>query len=120
MVKKIVKNNKTKTGHAVSLRFSLTQHKRDKELLELIGKSLNCGAVYSQTENVVTFEVFKFSQIYEIIIPFLESNPIQGTKHLDFLDFCQAAQLIKEGLHLTPKGLAKILLIKNRMNTKRK
>jgi hypothetical protein len=27
--------------------FKLTQNKRDKELLELVAKFMNCGAVYS-------------------------------------------------------------------------
>jgi LAGLIDADG endonuclease len=46
----IFNSNKNKIGHAVQLIFKLTQHKRDKELLELIAKYLNCGAVYSHSK----------------------------------------------------------------------
>jgi len=44
-----LKSNKNKIGHVVQLIFKLTQHKRDKELLELIAKFLNCGSVYSHS-----------------------------------------------------------------------
>lgn len=47
-------------------------------------------------------------------------HPIQGIKHLDFQDFCKVADLIEKGEHLNHEGLNKIVLIKDRMNTKRK
>jgi hypothetical protein len=46
--------------------------------------------------------------------------PIQGIKHLNYKDFCKVAVLIDKGKHLNHQGLAKIILIKKRMNTKRK
>ena len=48
------------------------------------------------------------------------NDPIQGIKQLESLDFCKVAALIDKGKHLTDEGLAEILLIKDRMNTKRK
>jgi hypothetical protein len=47
-------------------------------------------------------------------------HPIQGIKHLDYQDFCKVAALIYKRKHLSQKGLSQILLIKDRMNTKRK
>jgi len=47
-------------------------------------------------------------------------HPIQGIKQLDYTDFCKIAALMDKGKHLKLKGLDQILLIKNRMNTKRK
>jgi len=114
------KTNKNKIGHVVQLIFKLTQHKRDKELIELIAKILNCGAVYSQSENAFVFKVTNFADIIKIIIPMFKVHPIQGIKHLDYQDFCKVAVLIDKGKHLSHKGLAQILLIKDRMNTKRK
>ena len=43
-----------------------------------------------------------------------------GVKQLEYQDFCEIATLIGEGKHLSPIGTAKIQLIKDRMNTKRK
>lgn len=110
---------KNKNGHAIQLRFKITQHKRDKELLELIAKYLNCGAVYYHSENAFVYSVSNLADIIKIIIPMFKLHPIQGIKQLDFQDFCKVAALIDKGEHLSHKGLAKILLIKDRMNTKR-
>jgi hypothetical protein len=81
---------------------------------------LNCGAVYSHSENAYVFKVANFENIIKIIIPNFKLYPIQGTKQLDFQDFCKVAALIDKGEHLSHKGLTEILLIKDRMNTKRK
>jgi len=45
---------------------------------------------------------------------------IQGIKQLDFQEFLKVAALIDKRKPLSQKGLAQILLIKDRMNTKRK
>jgi len=116
----IFKSNKNKIGYVIQLIFKITQHKKDKNLLELIAKFLNCGAVYSHSENAYVFKVANFENIIKIIIPNFKLYPIQGTKQLDYQDFCKIAALIDKGKHLSPKGLTEILLIKNRMNTKRK
>jgi len=116
----IFKSNKNKIGHVIQLIFKITQHKKDKNLLELIAKFLNCGAVYSHSENAYVFKVANFENIIKIIIPNFKLYPIQGTKQLDFQDFCKVAALIDKGEHLSHKGLTEILLIKDRMNTKRK
>ena len=53
----ISKSNLTKTGQIIQLIFKISQHQRDKNLLELIAKYLNCGAVYSHSENAFVFKV---------------------------------------------------------------
>ena len=58
----------------------------------------------------------KFSDITDKIIPFFEKHLIKGKKSLDFIDFKQAAEIIKSKDHLTPKGFEQILEIKARMN----
>ena len=116
----IFKSNKNKIGHVVQLIFKITQHKRDKKLLELIAKFFNCGTVYSHSENAFVFTVSNFANIIKIIIPLFKVHPIQGIKQLNFQDFCKVAIFIDKGEHLSQKGLDQILLIKDRMNTKRK
>jgi hypothetical protein len=63
--------------------------------------------------------VTNFADIIKIIIPMFKIHPIQGIKKLDYKDFCKIAALKVKGKHLNHKGLDQILLIKNRMNTKR-
>jgi LAGLIDADG endonuclease len=81
---------------------------------------LNCGAVYSHSENAFVFKVTNFSNITKIIIPMFKVHPIQGIKQLDYKCFFKVAALKGKGKHLSQKGLVQILLIKDRMNTKRK
>lgn len=108
-------------GLIVSLMFSLVQHSRDTLLFELLKNYLNCGKVYiSNTQNDVRLKVEKFSDIYDIIIPFFEKYPLQSSKKKDFLDFCKVANLIKDKSHLTDEGLKMALEIKSGMNTGRK
>ena len=80
---------------------------------------MNCGQVVSHSENAKVFKVGKFVDINNKIIPLFKALPIQGVKQLDYQDFCKFATLIGEGKHLSPIGIAKIQLIKDRMNSKR-
>ena len=72
------------------------------------------------SENAFVFQVTKFADIHNKIIPIFKAHLIQGIKQLDYRDFCKIATLIGEGKHLSQEGLVEIRLIKDRMNTKRK
>ena len=115
----ISKSNEIKIGYIVQLVFKITQNKRDKNLLELIVKILNCGAVYSHSKNALVFTVSSLADIIKVIIPFFKLYPIQGIKQLNYEDFCKVALLMDKKEHLNQKGLNQIRLIKERMNTKR-
>jgi hypothetical protein len=116
----ITKSNRNKVGQVTQLTFKIPQHNRDRKLLELIAKTLNCGAVYSHGENASIFKVSKFEDINNKIIPIFNTHPIKGIKELDYQDFCNIATLMGEKQHLNPEGLSNIQLIKDRMNTNRK
>lgn len=49
---------------------------------------MNCGAVYSHSENAFVFKVGKFVDINKKIIPIFKAYSIQGIKQLDYQDFC--------------------------------
>jgi hypothetical protein len=109
------------TGKSVSLIFRITQHKRDLLLMKSIIKFLDCGQVKPRpAESCVDFIVTKFSDIDGKIISFFDKYHLTGNKKLDYLDFCKAAELMKNKTHLTPEGLEKIIRIKAGMNTGRK
>lgn len=65
------------------------------------------------------FVIYKFSNIYDKIIPLFKKYSIQGIKFLDFQDFCQAAKLIKKKYHLTSNDLEQVRTIKAKMNIAR-
>jgi len=50
---------------------------------------------------------------------FFFKYPIKGEKSKDFFDFCSAAELMKNKVHLTKEGLETIQKIKEGMNKSR-
>lgn len=115
-----IKNSTSlKLKFQVELIFKLTQHARDKILMENIIKYLECGNIYTYRK-AIEFKVTKFNQIMFIIIPFFQKYPIVGVKALDFADWCEVIELVKEKKHLTKEGLEKICKIKKEMNKGRK
>ena len=99
----------------VLLRFKLTQHPKDEQLMRSLVDYLDCGKIYVSVRSV-DFIVTKFSDIIDKLIPFFEKYPIIGVKQLDYLDWCKVAKLINEGSHLTKEGVNLIREIKSGMN----
>jgi len=84
-------------------------------------KYLDCGIYYSKNSQVGHLVVTNFSNNNEKIIPFFSKYPPRlATGGLDYLDFCKAAELIKNKVHLTEEGLNEIIRIKEGMNRGRK
>lgn len=111
----------SKLGKKVSLRFSLAQHFRDESLIRSLILYLGCGQVYIRANgDAVDFKITRFDSIVDKLIPFFLSNPLIGTKALDFKAFCEIAELIKNKAHLTIEGLESIQKIRDGMNLKRK
>lgn len=67
----------------------------------------------------VNFMVAKLTDIINILLPIFSKYPLQGTKKLNFMDFCKVVELMKNKAHLTPEGLEEIRKIKSGMNTGR-
>lgn len=100
---------------AVKLIFQLTQHTRDEQLMRSLIEYFDCGNLYKDRE-AFEYRVEKFSDIENKIIPFFSKNRIHGVKFLDYLDWCKAAEFIKNKAHLTEEGLDQIRKIKAGMN----
>jgi hypothetical protein len=86
----IVKSPRSRLGEAVQLRFQITQHVRDKQLLESVAKYLECGGYSASAAEEVDwgkFLVTTFENITSKIIPFFDQYQLQGVKDKDFEDF---------------------------------
>ena len=103
----------------VLLRFKLTQHLRDEQLMRSLVDYLGCGKFYVSVGSI-DFIVTKFSDITNKLVPFFDKYPIQGIKYLNYLDFLKVWQLMKNDLHLTGEGVKLIRKIKAGMNLGRK
>ena len=113
----IISSSTHRQGFKVILRFQLTQHQRDEELLKSLVTFFGCGNYYRNYSGTVSdFRCQKISDIQDKIIPFFTKYPIHGVKALDFADWRKVAELINEKKHLTKEGLNKIKQIKARMN----
>jgi len=96
----------TKTGFAVSLVFQITQHSRDRTLMESFISLLNCGRYVTRSNNHYgDFLVTNFPDNRDKIIPLFQNDAIKGTKAKDFADFCKAASpLRRRGDAAPPRG----------------
>ena len=68
----ISNSKRHKTGKQVNLTFKITQHERDKNLMELIINYLNCGRLF-KIGTCFDLRVSKFSDVIEKILPFFEN-----------------------------------------------
>lgn len=129
---KLSKSNAYLSGFQVGINFLVYQHARDEYLLTSFIEYLGCGKIEIAStrspsgdhplrgrSEQVKFVVYKFSDIFEKIIPFFQRHSLQGIKHMDYLDFCQVASIVKEKYHLTPEGVKVIKSLKSGMNSGR-
>jgi|SRR6186713_2232690 len=101
------------------LRFKLTQHSRDEQLMKNIQAYLDATRGKYSPSSISEHGdilVWRFMDIVEKIIPLFSKYPIMGVKLKDFQDFCLVAELIKENKHLSLEGLEQIRNIKAGMN----
>ena len=110
----------SKLGYRVQLRFRISQHSRDFILMQIIVEYLGSGKIYKYAgKSAVSLSIVDFKDITNIIIPFLNENPIIGIKLYDYLDWCKIHSLMINRSHLTVEGINSIRKIKSDMNTGR-
>jgi hypothetical protein len=114
-----------KAGTRVQMHFHLKMQERDKELLEKVRNTLDCGAVYFQKEKrknhtqCYRYTVSSHEEIFSKVIPFFHLHPLQSaSKRKSFDIFCQIASLLRKQAHLTKGGINRIRLLKLKMNQK--
>ena len=90
---------------------------REEALFRSLIEYFGCGNVYFR-EGAVDFIVQKSSDLDSKFIPFFNKYPIVVENSLNFKDFSQVVELIKQKKHLTQSGLDLILNIKKGFNTK--
>jgi len=110
------KNSSNNTKETVYLKFQITQHLRDKILMENLIGFLGCGRIQEDLKrSVVNFIVTKHKDIAKVIIPIFNQHPLMFSKHLDYKDFCIVSTIMKKS-SLTSDDYKKIESIKSGMN----
>jgi len=99
----------------ISLCFNVSQ--KDKVILALFKKHLQCGTLRSRVDGVWHYEVNNFTAIVQNIIPFFQKYGfLSAKKKNDFAKFQQVVKLIEKKDHLTKEGIKKILELREQMN----
>lgn len=99
-----VLKSKAKLGETSWIRFILTQHTRDLNLMEILVSYFGCGKI-NKDSKASYFVVQRLSDVRNIIIPFFDKHPLVGVKVKDSEDFKLAASLMNSKAHLTREGL---------------
>jgi len=111
------KRSKLKSGIEVRPSFSISQHKRNKKLVEKIHGFFRCGAMrFSRRDENYKFEVRSIHDLCTRIIPHFKQFPLQGKKQNDFQIFAEICDLIYQSKHLNSKHLRHIITESYRMN----
>lgn len=109
----------------IDLRFFISQAIGNKHVLEMVQQYFGIGLVYQKISArngklpAYVFEVTRIDDIYNVIIPFFKSNPLQGIKAKSFQAFCKIAELVNgrfDTKKLTSKEIQLITEIKQGMN----
>ena len=103
-------------GYQIQLIFKVSQHFRDEQIMKNLIEYFDCGNIYKDKDGIINYRVQRFSYIDKIILPFFSKHRIWGVKFIDYLDWCKAAELIKNKDHLTESGLDQLRKIKVGMN----
>ncbi len=99
----------------VSLGFNVSQ--KDKVILSLIKRHLQCGSIRNKGGGVWMYEVSNLESIRSNIIPFFDRfGFLSAKKKRDFAIFKQMAERMAEGGHLTKEGIADLLSLRRVMN----
>lgn len=108
-------DGKIKTG------FNITNDKNSKSLLETIQLKLNgIGSINDGTKNELVYTVTGINQITEILIPFVDNNPLFSERALHYEKFKTVSLLLKNEHPLTLKSKLKIVDLCYDMNKKGK
>lgn len=111
--------NIRRAGYSLSLSFSVSQHIKDKKLLERLARYFNCGIVRAaNNRNSAEWIVTRFEDLRLKIIPFLNQYQLSvapPTKGFDLEGFKKVISLMINKVHLTKEGFAEFKAIKNQM-----
>jgi len=97
--------------------FSVTQHKRDREMIQSIRDFFDCGGVrFNKYDQTYKYEVRSLDDLVQKIIPHFEKYPPMTSKIKDFEALRNICRLMKSNQHLSVVGMKKIIDIAYQMN----
>ena len=109
--------SKLKVGLEARPSFSLSLNEKDRELLGDLKTYFGCGWIReSKSDRTFKYEARSVADLVDHVVPHFEAYPLRGAKRRSFSGFAQVCQMIRQGDHLTPEGMAEIVRIAYEMN----
>lgn len=92
------------------LEYKLSQVGHSKPVLHACIDHFGCGRVNIDNRKFDSFKfvISKKADLANIIIPHFENYPLCTSKHLDYLAFKEAVEIVNRGDHLFPEGLNRL------------
>jgi hypothetical protein len=114
----VIKDPRYKAGYRVEALFSISLHKKDVRILELIQAFFGgAGKINFETKrNVVSYLIRSKKELAGILLPHFDQFPLITQKWGDYILFKEAFELISKDAHLTEEGLKQIVAIKAKLN----
>jgi LAGLIDADG endonuclease len=110
-----------KVGLEARPSFALSLNERDRALLEGLQAFFECGWIReSRCDRTFKYEARSVSELLDQVVPHFEAYPLRGVKRRAFRGFAQVCQMIGQGDHLRPEGMAEIVRIAYEMNLGRR
>jgi len=111
------KRAKLKTRIEVRPSFSISQNKRNLELLKKVHKHFGCGSIrFSKSDQNYKYEVRSIKDLMKTIIPHFREHPLLGTKRDDFEKFAFICEKIYQNQHRNTDTLKKIIEVSYEIN----
>lgn len=104
-----------KYGWQFAFTFNVSQ--KDKVILALLKRYLGCGHLKQRRDGLWSFVVENQNSLIERVIPFFEKFHFLSSKmKRNFSIFKQIMLVVKEGEHIKPKGIKRILELREKLN----
>ena len=118
----VQRNRRMSRGWQVQPRFAVVQGQRSLNALEILQRFFGCGSIYrnkrfdNHKEDLLVYNVFRWDDLRERIVPFFEAYPLVTAKRKDFLIFKEVLQMMDRRQHLSIDGLREIARLTEKMN----
>ena len=98
------------TGIEVRPSFSISQNKKNLNLMKKIQSFFICGSIrFSKRDNTYKYEVRSIDDLINVIIPHFIKYPLIGIKATDFQKFAEICKMIRSNLHRSKSRLEELI-----------
>ena len=111
------KRAKMNIGLEVRPSFTVSQHRRNLEVLQWLQKYFGCGGIrFNKSDQTYKYEVRSLRDLIMRVIPHFVVSTLKTSKQNDLLKFQKICQLMKESKHLSKAGITTIIKLAYTMN----